>query len=190
MKLATEIHWQLNSRFISFYRSVSCHHFPCNKAFLFRWNTFVRILALLHLCLLVISFPCQPDDMFLSLFRIPWQNSRLPLFLQPFMYCEAIHHMTGVKSWRSNHNRWIMSENPDLYIAVKSAVSKATFTQSHWKSPPLQKNWGETYMWIAVVNSVLVYICINYMKCQTSHPKYYDYMLGQSIIRQVQVLIK
>ena len=85
-----------------------------------------------------------------------------------------------------------MSENPDLYITMKSAVSKATFTQSHWKPPPLQKNWGETYMWIAVINSVLVYICINYK--WNAKPAIQsimnDYMLGQSIIRQVQVLIK
>ena len=45
--------------------------------------------------------------MFLSLFRIPQQNSHLPLFLQPFMNCEAIRQLSGVKSVTDR----IISEN-------------------------------------------------------------------------------
>ena len=36
-----------------------------------------------------------------------------------------------------------MSENLGVYIATKSAVSKATFTHSLWKPPPLKKKNGE-----------------------------------------------
>ena len=40
-----------------------------------------------------------------------------------------------------------MSENLGVYIATKSAVSKATFTHSLWKPPPLKKKkWGERRM--------------------------------------------
>ena len=42
--------------------------------------SFVRILDLLHLCLLVLSFPCQSDVSVTV--TDPMQNYHLPLFLQ------------------------------------------------------------------------------------------------------------
>ena len=70
-----------------------------------------------------------------SLFRIPRQNSRLPLFLQPFTYCEAVRHVISVESCRSNHDRRIMSENPGVYIAMKSIGPPP----SHFQAYPLMQ---------------------------------------------------
>ena len=70
-----------------------------------------------------------------SLFRIPQQNSRLPLFLQPFTYCEAVRHVISVESCRSNHDRRIMSENPGVYIAMKSIGPPP----SHFQAYPLMQ---------------------------------------------------
>ena len=104
MKSPTEIH--SNSAIeLQVYHLMTCYHNFCIMSPLSRQQSFP--LQVKRICrdssfVTLMSFSAKlSSQIFLSLFRIPRQNSQL--FLQPFTYCEAIRHVISVESWPSNH---------------------------------------------------------------------------------------
>ena len=102
-----------------------------------------------------------------SLFRIPRQNSRLPLFLQPFtyVYCEAVRHVISVEScqvesWPSNHvwNSGCIYSNEIDWTATFTLSSLSTYAANtygkRWKNSGL----GELrFRWAYVTSKTLTF---------------------------------
>ena len=109
MKSPTEIH--SNSAIeLQVYHLMTCYHNFCIMSPLSRQQSFP--LQVKRICrdssfVTLMSFSAKlSSQIFLSLFRIPRQNSQL--FSRPFTYCEAIRHVISVESWQveswpSNH---------------------------------------------------------------------------------------
>ena len=99
MKSPTEIH--SNSAIeLQVYHLMTCYHNFCIMSPLSRQQSFP--LQVKRICrdssfVTLMSFSAKlSSQIFLSLFRIPRQNSQL--FSRPFTYCEAIRHVISVES--------------------------------------------------------------------------------------------
>ena len=97
-----------------------------------------------------------------SLFRIPRQNSRLPLLLQLFTYCEAVRHVISVESckvesWPSNHvwKSGCINSNEIDWTATFTLSSLSTYAANTYG-----KRWKtqRTFWWITFSVGIC---CIN-----------------------------
>ena len=104
MKSPTEIHSD-SAIELQVYHLIKCYHNFCIMSLLSKQQSFP--LQVKRICrdssfVTLMSFSAKlSSQIFLSLFRIPRQNSQL--FSRPFTYCEAIRHVISVESWPSNH---------------------------------------------------------------------------------------
>ena len=109
MKSPTEIHSD-SAIELQVYHLIKCYHNFCIMSLLSKQQSFP--LQVKRICrdssfVTLMSFSAKlSSQIFLSLFRIPRQNSQL--FSRPFTYCEAIRHVISVESWQveswpSNH---------------------------------------------------------------------------------------
>ena len=90
------------------------------QSFPLRVKRICPILASLHLCPLVLSFPCQPD---FSL-TVSDPTAELSIIFATVYKLRSDTSRDVSNHDRSNHDRRIMSEYPGVYIAMKSAVNQ------------------------------------------------------------------